>query len=382
MSCISICTVVIGAFRLLITPPSFRVRPLLPPPATVWSPPPCGRLVAVVAYQLPSCLTTTTPAHSRPPSRSYGYEGIETLCTSPRGLGYGSSAFFVFFVLVGALVMLNLFIGVITTSMEEAKADMDGDALVDTKLRKIRTTRGITAQTIKDYRMVFDTLDTDAGGSLDSAELRMGLETAGKQLTDDQMERLMNKVDPDGLGEVDFAEFVSFMSQAQEGKGGADEFLDEPEPPSKPAHAPLPRDALLDGIEAFAAHHPNSSATHMLDLLRLQKTNKLNSESVQAVFTQYLERALQTLPELNMGGDGDRLLDAIRNPQKPADEQPRASASSLIAKLGAPPVNGNGHTAPGSEIELRDSPMYAGLDGSSEALVERAMESADARILI
>jgi hypothetical protein len=291
--------------------------------------------------------------------------------------------------------MLNLFIGVITTSMEEAKSDMDGDALVDTKLRKICSTRGLSSKTIADYRMVFDTLDTDAGGSLDIAELRTGLETAGKHLDDAQMKRLMDKVDPDGLGDVDFAEFVSFMSQAHAGQGGADEFLDEPPAPVKPAHTPLPRDELLDGIETFASHHPNSSALHMLDLLRLQKTKKMTADSVRCVFTEYLEKAFEALPELDMDGEGQRLLSKIRGPeeQQGGEEQaleansggppasrrpmrgapPHASAQSLISKLGA-------GRAPSSELELRDSPM---LDASTDdATMGVANRPRDTRILI
>jgi len=339
----------------------------------------------------------------------YGYEGIEELCTSPKGMGYAAAAFFIFFVMVGALVMLNLFIGVITTSMEEAKSDMDSDALVDTKLRKICSTRGLSSKTIADYRMVFDTLDTDAGGSLDIAELRTGLETAGKHLDDSQMKRLMDKVDPDGLGEVDFAEFVSFMSQAHAGQGGADEFLDEPPAPVKPAHTPLPRDELLDGIETFASHHPTSSALHMLDLLRLQKTKKMTADSVRCVFTDYLEKALKALPELDMDGEGQRLLSKIRGPENrctpsgraarassgtatgeeqaleansgapPASRRPMrgapppASAQSLISKLGA-------GRAPSSELELRDSPM---LDASTDdATMGVANRPCDTRILI
>merc|ERR1719337_342478 len=53
----------------------------------------------------------------------YGYSGIERLCTTPSPTGYGSVVYCILFVMVGGLVMLNLFIGVITTSMEEAKDD-------------------------------------------------------------------------------------------------------------------------------------------------------------------------------------------------------------------------------------------------------------------
>lgn len=54
---------------------------------------------------------------------NYGYDGNEHLCTNSSyqpGLG---AAFFVSFVLFGTMVILNLFIGVIMSGMDEAQAD-------------------------------------------------------------------------------------------------------------------------------------------------------------------------------------------------------------------------------------------------------------------
>lgn len=61
----------------------------------------------------------------------YGYIGNEALCTNPRALPVVGAMFFVSFVLFGTMVILNLFIGVIMTGMEEAQREsnaMDGDA--------------------------------------------------------------------------------------------------------------------------------------------------------------------------------------------------------------------------------------------------------------
>ena len=53
----------------------------------------------------------------------YGYEGMEELCTNPSASPVGAALFFVSFVLIGTMVIMNLFIGVIMNSMEEAKQD-------------------------------------------------------------------------------------------------------------------------------------------------------------------------------------------------------------------------------------------------------------------
>ncbi len=53
----------------------------------------------------------------------YGYEGRESLCTDPQAYPAFGAIFFVTFMLFGAMIILNLFIGVVMGAMEEAKAD-------------------------------------------------------------------------------------------------------------------------------------------------------------------------------------------------------------------------------------------------------------------
>lgn len=55
---------------------------------------------------------------------NYGYDGNMDLCTNSSGSPGGSAFFFVSFVLIGTMIFLNLFIGVIMTGMDEAKAEM------------------------------------------------------------------------------------------------------------------------------------------------------------------------------------------------------------------------------------------------------------------
>ena len=55
----------------------------------------------------------------------YGYSGIMEKCTNSKAYPLGSALFFVSFVLFGTMIILNLFIGVIMTGMEEAKKSID-----------------------------------------------------------------------------------------------------------------------------------------------------------------------------------------------------------------------------------------------------------------
>lgn len=50
----------------------------------------------------------------------YGYSGIEQLCTQSQGHPVFGAIFFVTFVLLGTMIVLNLFVGVIMSGMDEA----------------------------------------------------------------------------------------------------------------------------------------------------------------------------------------------------------------------------------------------------------------------
>jgi voltage-gated sodium channel len=56
---------------------------------------------------------------------NYGYDGNESLCTASNAMPLFSAGFHVSFVLTGTMVILNLFIGVIMSGMEEAQAESE-----------------------------------------------------------------------------------------------------------------------------------------------------------------------------------------------------------------------------------------------------------------
>ncbi|MBE7448124.1 MAG: ion transporter [Kofleriaceae bacterium] len=56
-----------------------------------------------------------------------GYEGAEALCTASQARPLVAPLFFVSFILLGTMVMLNLFIGVIMSGMTEAAAERDAE---------------------------------------------------------------------------------------------------------------------------------------------------------------------------------------------------------------------------------------------------------------
>lgn len=60
----------------------------------------------------------------------YGYDGNEALCTAPTAYPVLSPLFFISFVMIGTMIVLNLFIGVIMNGMDEAREEMEAESMI------------------------------------------------------------------------------------------------------------------------------------------------------------------------------------------------------------------------------------------------------------
>uniref|UniRef100_A0A7S1XQD9 EF-hand domain-containing protein n=1 Tax=Phaeomonas parva TaxID=124430 RepID=A0A7S1XQD9_9STRA len=147
----------------------------------------------------------------------YGHDGTRSLpwyfdCTNPQKRPFFSVVFFLIFIVLGALVLLTLFVGVVTTSMEEATENMKVVQAVEKRVREIMTKhKGMTPALVDVYRKAFSVLDLDGGGSVERDELEYGLKAIGKEVNKEDMDVLLSQVDEDDSGEIDFAEFLEFM---------------------------------------------------------------------------------------------------------------------------------------------------------------------------
>ena len=94
---------------------------------------------------------------------AYGYGDTPELCVRSHASGLASVVFFFVFEIIAALVMLTLFIGVVTTSMDQAENDMKDSLARDARLKKMLR---LADPPIPDgevflYRRVFGALDLD-----------------------------------------------------------------------------------------------------------------------------------------------------------------------------------------------------------------------------
>lgn len=63
----------------------------------------------------------------------WGYAGKLSCPPEAHGFGWPAAIFFVSFVLIGTMIVLNLFIGVIMNSMDEAKAEAELEETIKRK---------------------------------------------------------------------------------------------------------------------------------------------------------------------------------------------------------------------------------------------------------
>lgn len=142
----------------------------------------------------------------------FGYDDTPEDCVNPKPQFIVTSLYFVVFVLMGALVLLTLFIGVVATSMEEATEEQKAQAEVDRQAAKVSRENGLKFSTVCLYREVFAALDLNGGNVIDANELRLGLKASGRSdISEKQFSRLWKSVDKDNSGGIDFSEFLMFM---------------------------------------------------------------------------------------------------------------------------------------------------------------------------
>jgi len=141
----------------------------------------------------------------------YGYEGMEDQCVSPKPLGFIAAAYYVLFTLIGGLVLMTLFIGVVTMSMEEASSEQKEHQMVRARAERLRVEMNLTKEQVRLYEDVFNKIDLDGGGSIDEEELAIGFIAIGEIFDKEEIKRFVAIVDTDNSGELDFAEFIEFM---------------------------------------------------------------------------------------------------------------------------------------------------------------------------
>merc|ERR1711991_874858 len=133
----------------------------------------------------------------------------------------------IIFVVLAAQVLLTWVIGVISTSMEEARASKDREMQSEARIAVYRDQwlEG-DAKRAKAFQDVFEMLDLDGGGAINVEELDLGLECINIVMSKQEIRDLMAEVNPkvkdDPKVGLDVVQFMEFMLSTPEYKRSAE----------------------------------------------------------------------------------------------------------------------------------------------------------------
>lgn len=74
-------------------------------------------------------------------------------------------------------------------------------------------TQNLSAEEIAEFREIFHLVDKDGGGSITKDELVDLMETLRIPTKPEEVEQMINEIDKDKSGTIDFEEFVMVMSK-------------------------------------------------------------------------------------------------------------------------------------------------------------------------
>ena len=98
--------------------------------------------------------------------------------------------------------------------MSSRSVDRSGPALGSAAVRAVeRKLPKLTEEQILEFKEAFKLFDKDNGGSIDVDELKDALESLGQVVTEESVQELVDEVDEDGSGEIEFDEFLVLMSR-------------------------------------------------------------------------------------------------------------------------------------------------------------------------
>jgi len=121
----------------------------------------------------------------------------------------------VIFVFLGALVLLTLFVGVITTSMEVAQQEQEHRDKNLKKVKEMESDNKIPWEVLDTISQVFEDVDIDNSGQISLNELKVAMKFTNlieaKDAVDVIVNQIMKKMDLDDDAEISLYEFTVYI---------------------------------------------------------------------------------------------------------------------------------------------------------------------------
>jgi calmodulin len=83
----------------------------------------------------------------------------------------------------------------------------------DSKQKTSGGADGLSEEELAEFKEIFNLVDRDKGGTISKQELKQLMNTLGLRPTMEELDAMLDEIDADGSGEIDFPEFVTVMSR-------------------------------------------------------------------------------------------------------------------------------------------------------------------------
>ncbi|OXU26936.1 hypothetical protein TSAR_000449 [Trichomalopsis sarcophagae] len=94
---------------------------------------------------------------------------------------------------------------------------------IDCQIRRLSSEYGLTEDQVAEFKEAFMLFDKDEDGTITMAELGVVMRSLGQRPSETELRDMVNEVDQDGNGTIEFNEFLQMMSKKMKGAEGEDE---------------------------------------------------------------------------------------------------------------------------------------------------------------
>ncbi|GBG28233.1 Calmodulin-related protein [Hondaea fermentalgiana] len=122
----------------------------------------------------------------------------------------------------------------------------------------------LTEEQQEQFKKVFDRFDKDNGGTIDAEELEAAMHELGQNPTKVELQEMIEAVDADKSGTIDFAEFLNMMRTKIQDRDTAED--------------------LVDALRLFDPRQQGSVSVSVLKHALLNLGEKMTEEEVDFVF--------------------------------------------------------------------------------------------------
>lgn len=90
----------------------------------------------------------------------------------------------------------------------------------------MKASTDLSEETIKEFKEAFLLFDKDGDGSITTTELGTVMRSLGQNPSEEALRQMINEVDADGSGTIDFAEFLTLMARKIKTKDSQAEIIE------------------------------------------------------------------------------------------------------------------------------------------------------------